>query len=66
MNQVEFLWLAHAFATDVTEQRSNHFVASLLKKGTDARMEMNNFSVVRKVLRNITDLAISLVITCFG
>ena len=40
VNQVEFLGLVHAFCDN---QRSKHFVANPLKKGSDAQMEMNKF-----------------------
>ena len=55
VNRVKFLGLVHTFATMSP--------SNLLKKGTHIWVD---FIVVREVLHNITDLAISLVITTFG
>ena len=40
-----------------------HFAANPLKKGTDTRMEMNKFCVIREI---VTDLILSLVLTTLG
>ena len=58
-----FSWASARFCDNVTLATIRYFAANPLKKGTDVRMEMNNF-YERYVI--ITDLAISLAITVFG
>ena len=43
---------AHTLRDSVTQQHSKHFTPNPVKKGTDTRVEIKNFVVVREVLHN--------------
>ena len=69
VNQVKFLGLAQTFLT-VSPSNIQDIYTKPTQNGTDARVELKEFTVVREVLYTfdiiITDLTISLVLTSFG
>ena len=52
MNQVEFLGLACTFVTVSPSNLQINLCQTRIKKGTDAQVEMNKFTVAREVLHN--------------
>ena len=61
VNQVEFLGLAHAYATVKLSNVENLLHQTHSKKGTDTRVQKN----LRKYYAIITNLAISSILTTF-